>query len=785
MLCRISELYSKYRYLLLCIRIPVFIWFLFCLPPELFRPPSSTVLLDRMGNLLGAKISDDGQWRFPAGKSVPSKFKTCILQFEDRDYYAHHGVSFKAMGRALIQNIKARRVVSGGSTITMQVIRLSRKNKSRSLYEKAIEFMMATRLEMRYNKDEIMEMYASNAPFGSNVVGLEAASWRYFGRSPNKLSWAESATLAVLPNAPSLIYPGHNPIHLLHKRNRLLARLRLIGVLDETAYRLALTEPLPGKPLDLPHLAPHLLNRCVSEGNKGQILHSTIDPSLQKRVLQVVAIHHRDLLSNKICNAAVLVLSVKTGEVLSYVGNTEKDTADEGNDVDIIQAPRSTGSILKPLLYAEMLNDGKLMPKMLIPDIPTQIGSYAPKNFSQSYDGAVPANRALSRSLNIPAVRMLNEYGVERYHRQLKALGLTTLQKPAAYYGLSLILGGAEAKLWDLASVYAMMGRILNQYPHYKPGLKTPPHYLYAEKTKTDKQDTLPLLNPSSIWCTFEAMVEVNRPDEEANWRSFASAGKIAWKTGTSFGFRDAWAIGVNADFVVAVWVGNADGEGRPGLTGISAAAPLLFDVFALMPGGRWFRKPTEDMSRIPVCSLSGHRASEYCTQVDTVEVPLTSLQTISCPYHQMVHLDHTGKWRVDSDCENVNAMKHEVFFVLPPVIEKYYRFNNPNYKPLPEYRADCNQKTGGNSLAIIYPKKSSRIYVPVQIDGTMGKTVFEATHRSSTTAVYWHLDDVFIAETRSIHQVEINPSLGKHTLTLVDENGNSVSQSFEVVGKE
>ncbi|HXC04788.1 MAG TPA: penicillin-binding protein 1C [Bacteroidia bacterium] len=785
MFCRIHEVYTKYRYLLWCIRIPVFIWFMLCLPRVPFHPPASTVLLDRMGNLLGAQISDDGQWRFPAGKKVPDKFRVCILQFEDRDYYSHHGVSFKALGRALVQNVRAHKVVSGGSTITMQVVRLYRKNRRRTLYEKAVEFGMALRLEMRYTKDDILRMYASNAPFGSNVVGLDAASWRYFGRSAEKLSWAESATLAVLPNAPGLIYPGRNHVRLLHKRNRLLARLRETGILDEASYHLALTEPLPGKPLDLPHLAPHLLNRSVAEGHQGQILHSTLDPSLQKRTIQVVQTHHRDLLSNKISNAAVLVLSVKTGEVLAYVGNTEKDTVNAGNDVDVIQAARSTGSILKPLLYAEMLNDGKLMPRMLIPDIPTQIGSYAPKNFSQAYDGAVPANRALSRSLNIPAVRMLQEYGVEKFHRQLQALGLTTLQKPASYYGLSLILGGAEARLWDLASVYAMMGRTLNEYPHYKTNLRQTPHYLYGQEKKQNAGDTVPLLSPSSIWCTFEAMVEVNRPDDEANWRSFANAGKIAWKTGTSFGFRDAWAIGVNPDYVVAVWVGNADGEGRPGLTGISAAAPLLFDVFALLPAGEWFRKPMKDMTRIPVCALSGHRASEYCKRIDSTEVPNSSLLTLACPYHQLIHLDPSGKWRVDSDCEDVNRMKHEVFFVLPPVVEKYYRFNNPNYRTLPEYRADCKHKTSGNMMAVIYPKKSSRICVPVQIDGTTGKTVFEATHRTKSATIYWHLDDVFVAETTDIHQVELNPAIGKHVLTLVDENGNTISQNFEVIDRE
>jgi penicillin-binding protein 1C len=777
-------LLKRYKYLLAGSLLVFTTWYVRALPENIFPDPSCTVLLDRNGSLLGARIAADGQWRFAGKPSVPSRFRTCILQFEDRDFYSHGGISIRSAFRAFIQNCRAKRVVSGGSTISMQVIRLMRKNKARTFSEKILEMVLATRLEWSYTKDEILRLYAAHAPFGSNVVGLEAASWRYFGRSSDRLSWSEAATLAVLPNAPSLIYPGKNHEKLLRKRNRLLYRLREVGVIDSRTCHLALAEPLPEKPLDLPQGAQHLLNRAILAGGSGKVLQTTIDPVLQQSVSRLVEVHHTALVANKIYNAAVLVISVKTGAVLSYVGNTANDSTDRGSDVDIIQSPRSTGSILKPLLYAGMLNEGIITPRMLIPDVPTQIGAYTPKNFSLSYDGAVPANRALSRSLNIPAVRMLNSFGVGKFQRQLTEMGMTTLHHPASYYGLSLILGGAEAKLWDLAAIYARMARALNEYPHYKPGINSPPYFLSPEKGAS-AQDTLPLLCPSAIWSAFEAMVEVNRPEEEANWRSFSSSGKIAWKTGTSFGFRDAWAIGITSDYVVAVWVGNADGEGRPGLTGITAAAPLLFNVFAQLPASAWFRQPKGDMSRVAICRLSGHRASALCPEADTVYIPKSCLRTTACPYHQLIHLDGSGRWRVSSECEQVSRMKHEVFFVLPPLEEKYYRFNNPNYRPMPEYRADCRQRASGNVLAILYPRKASKIYVPVLLDGSMGKTVFEATHRSKSAVVYWHLDDVFIAQTRDIHQVELNPAIGKHTLLLLDENGNTVSQSFEVLKKE
>jgi penicillin-binding protein 1C len=479
---------------------------------------------------------------------------------------------------------------------------------------------------------------------------------------------------------------------------------------------------------------------------------------------------------------------VKTGKVLAYAGNTKSADEEHGSDVDCINAPRSTGSILKPFLYEKCMEDGMITPAMLVPDIPTQFGSFSPKNFSTSYDGAVPVNKALARSLNIPMVRLLNEYGLEKFHRDLKQAGLTTLNKPAKYYGLSLILGGAEAKLWDLNTAYVHLAQTL-RYNEIKPVVLTQTH----QRTTNSQPRTKKTINTqrstpdrACIYKTFEAMVDVNRPDEDGNWRAFASSQKIAWKTGTSFGFRDAWAIGVTPDFVVGVWIGNADGEGRPGLTGIKAAAPLLFDVFAQLPKSQsWFIQPVNEMVRVPICRESGHRASDLCEKADTVPIPKTCLNTTACPYHQIVHLSRNGKYRVDSECESVYNMKNVSWFVLPPLVEKYYKFNHPNYRGLPDFKPECFSKVSDRAIALLYPKPNSKIYVPVEIDGNSGRTVFEATHRNVSTKVYWHLDDNFIGETTEIHQMALNPGIGKHKLMLVDENGISVTIKFEALGKD
>ncbi len=383
----------------------LFVAYYFCLPRQLFKDPTATVITSADNELLGAQIANDGQWRFPQNDSLPEKFKTCIIQFEDEYFYKHPGFNPVSIFKALRDNLKSNSVKRGGSTITQQVIRLSRKGQKRTYFEKAIEIILATRLELRASKNQILAYYSSNAPFGGNVVGLDAASWRYFNRNANELSWAESATLAVLPNAPSLIYPGKNQERLIKKRNRLLKKLLENEIIDSLTYNLSIAESLAQKPYPLPQIAPHLLQK-VSQLHKGKRIQTSIDMRLQERVNYVIKTHYNQLSQNEIYNAAILILDVKTRKVMAYVGNTPTDKAHE-KDVDVIDKPRSTGSILKPFLYTAMLDAGDILPHTLVADVPTQFGSYNPENYSKTYDGAVPASRALSRSLNVPSVRML------------------------------------------------------------------------------------------------------------------------------------------------------------------------------------------------------------------------------------------------------------------------------------------------------------------------------------------------------------------------------------------
>ncbi len=772
-------------------------WY-FCLPEPLFKEPTSTVMLDRNRELLGAKIAEDMQWRFPARKTVPLAFQQSITTFEDQRFFYHPGVDPFALLRAIYQNISRGKVVSGASTLSMQVIRLSRKGQSRTFWEKCIEIIWATRLEWRYSKQDILALYASNAPFGGNIVGLDAAAWKYFGRSPEKLSWAETATLAVLPNAPGLIHPGRNRTALEEKRNRLLSRLVEKNVIDSLTCYLAQQEPIPGSPKPLPSLAPHLLERLHARQNPAKLeissIHSTIDLRIQQRANQIVDRYHRSLKRNSVHNIAALIVSVETGEVISYVGNTSPvDRVDHGHAVDIITAPRSSGSILKPLLYASMLHDGELLPRMLIPDIPSFYNGYVPVNYNQTYAGSIPADQALARSLNIPAVRMLHEYGIPRFYDRLKDMGLTTLHRPPGDYGLTLILGGAEVNLEDLCKVYAAMARTLVNYQDHERQYDLreyrPLRYIYAQEKSQVNEDALQLqgkLSAAAIWLTFEAMLEVSRPETERYWQHFSSSQKIAWKTGTSFGARDAWAVGCTPEYVVGVWVGNADGEGRPGLTGIHAAAPVMFDLFNTLPASNtWFDQPQDELLAVDVCKHSGYLASTLCPEIQQL-IPYRGQETLPCPYHKTVWLDHTHTYRVHSECESPSLMEQKSWFVLPPVEAYYYKSRHPDYKVLPPYRSDCMYEgrslIQGQSMELMYPRHAARIYVPINLDGQPSSTVFEVAHRHDDTPIHWHLDQTFLGTTREIHQMALNPNPGKHILTWVDQWGETLTQEFEVI---
>jgi penicillin-binding protein 1C len=532
----------------------------------------------------------------------------------------------------------------------------------------------------------------------------------------------------------------------------------------------------------VPRLAPHLLDTLAARRPALRPFLSLIRSGLQQTLTRIVQANGERLLAGNVRNLAALVIDNRSAAVVAYAGNVRREGGvKHGQDVDLARSPRSTGSILKPLLYAVMLQEGGLAPVTLVADTPAHFAGYVPENFDRRFRGAVPARDALAWSLNIPAIRMLQQYGIPRFYNRLRKWGMTTLVRPPGGYGLTLVLGGAEGTLYEITGLYAGLAQLALGDAGRRRGVRL----LQDEAARPSPMDDL---GPGAAYLTLQALTEVNRPDEEGFWRSFSSSRWVAWKTGTSFGKRDAWSVGVTANFTVGVWAGNADGEGNADLTGLSTAAPVLFDILNALDTGGAIPPPNLWLKEVRVCRDSGFLAGDLCPAAVAV-VPRESHFQQPCPYHQLVHLDASRRFRVDSSCEPPAGMVHEPWFVLPPVQEYYYRLYHPGYRPLPPFRRDCadffQAEAGRQVISIVYPDVKTAVYVPIDLDGRPGQVVFEAVHRRPEATVFWHLDDLYLTATRRFHQVAISPPPGEHRLLLIDEDGHRVERRFKVIGPE
>jgi penicillin-binding protein 1C len=760
------------RWKLITVLIAVLLFY-YCFPAVLFQDPYATVVTDKKGQLLSAKIAADGQWRFPALDSVPTKFGVTVLQFEDEYFKWHLGVNPISIAKACWNNVQSNSGKRGGSTISMQVIRMARKNQRRTYVEKIIEAYLAFRMECTYSKKEILNLYVSHAPYGGNVVGAEAAAWRYFNRPIEQLSWAEYATLAVLPNAPSLINLGKNQHALLLKRNRLLAKMLNNNVIDSVTYSLSLMEAIPDSPHPLPNEAYHVLDFAIKSGKEGQRICTSIDKNLQKRFSKQLDNYVHLLSENEIRNACAIIVSVETGEVKAYVGNTRLEQSG-AQFVDLIQSRRSSGSILKPFLYAKAMEEGMIHPTTLMRDVPISIEKFTPSNFNKEFEGVVPAGEALANSLNVPASLLLRDYGLIPFHTDLQQLGFTTIDRSVSNYGLTLILGGAEVTLWELAKVYTNQAMALKraQESTYSPNGLT----LWTHEKQIETTDKC--INSGAWWLISNELTNVSRPDLEQHWRVFSSSRKIAWKTGTSFGFRDAWAVGYDTKYLVAVWVGNAEGDGRNGLTGVTVAAPLMFSAFQYLDKGAWFPKPEMQLKYVNLCATSGLSPTQLCP-ITEVEMPMGSKMPASCHYHSLILLNEHNE-RVLRNCAITDKVHDTVWFSLDPVAGYFFKERHQHYRPLPVFAAACQQNTQ-DMLAIIYPSTRSEIIVPKDFDGKFEQVLLQATHIDKHAQLYWHLNDKFIGVTTTIHKLPVDLAVGNYTLLIMDDRGNKETCTFKV----
>ena len=756
----------------------IFLFAAFLLMPlPKFRPSYSKILYSKEGVLLSATISQDQQWCFPMDEEIPQKLKDCIVTYEDEYFYYHPGVNPVAITKALIENLKDGRTKRGASTIPMQVMRMKNKHAQRNWYNKLKETIGAIKYSLLNRDKTILREWCEIAPFGGNTIGIKAASLRYFGRSIDKLSWSEYALLAVMPNGPSSANLTKNRNSLQKKRDFLLRKLHKNSHFDASELELYLGEDLPIETKSIPQHGYHLLLFLSKKYPEKFVFRSTIPYDIQIRMEELFDRESSFLKIDDIRNIAAIVIDVKSNQLLAYQGNV-KAANGKFSYVDVAQAPRSYGSLLKPLLYAHTLETAQLLPNEMVADIPTAIGDFQPENFDKKYRGAVPFEEVLIQSLNVPSVRVLNTVGMQSFYELIKQLDIAYLNKGADHYGLSIILGGGESSLWDLSRIY----KGLAQNYH---GFSDP--YREVEILSDEvlhKSKSVFSFSAGTMDHLVKAMSDLTRPREEKSWQMYGTDYKIAWKTGTSYGHKDAWAIGFNGQYMVAIWVGNEGGEGRFDLTGITKAAPVMFKVFNVLPDNKWFDTQPQYAKKelITVCIESGKIAGPLCKKTHKITTDHTSFKYQPCNYHQEVLVNKEGL-AVSESCADI-AVRKDTIFVLPSYMEYYYKSAHMNYLGLPAHDPSCQPSS--SACKIIYPYDGLKIFLPKESIDKQNDLIVKAYHREKDAKLYWFVDNDYKTLTVATpHDCVLKISVGLHKLTITDQWGNKDQVTFEILKKE
>ncbi|HLV10708.1 MAG TPA: penicillin-binding protein 1C [Halanaerobiales bacterium] len=768
------------------------VWCLIALPEPLFKVDYSTVVLDREGEFLRVFLNEDEQWCLPpTEQEIPHKLKEAVICFEDKRFYSHPGIDPFALARALWQNLFRFERISGASTITMQVARLARP-KERNLRNKVLEMVQALKIELKYDKEDIFKLYLDHAPYGGNIIGYQAAAYRYFGKSPEEISWAEAATLAVLPNNPALINPVEDSETLKRKRDFLLEKLLERGGIDRETYRMARAEPVPDKQIVFETVAPHLAER-VKRNAGDKIIQTTIDKGIQSDVNTIVQNYMEVIKKYGINNCAVLIAETESGAVRAYIGSNDYFDAENSGMVDGVRAFRSSGSILKPFLYGLAMDEGLILPQSQLKDIPVNYGAYRPYNYSRKFEGMVSAREALVRSLNAPTVALLDEYGVERFYSFLKNAGISSLFRLPEEYGLPLILGGAEVSLWETTSIYRGLGNY-GSFGEltvlYNDGIMDDKLYNNAGIDDSFNNKRRQLITGGSSYLVLDILKDLKRPGIEYSRDLLSLGGQIAWKTGTSYGNRDAWAAGVSPEWTIGVWVGNFDGRESKALTGLQAAAPLFFRIFNYLEkdgSQRWFEEAA-DLKEIEVSAQTGYRLRENQLKDLAEEVELINVKAPALakplrysPYEKVIYLNQAGTEEVCSFCREPGDVKRVLKAVYPPEVVEHLKARGYRVSDIPSHRNSCPVAGNRNPIQFTYPSAESVIVIPRGLDGEYQKVTARVAHSYEDSKLYWYLDREYLGETAGSHHKTLSLDNGQHVIHVVDGNGYFQEIAFYV----
>ncbi len=732
----------------------------------------STLITDKKGEILHAFLSTDEKWRmYVELKEITPTLRKAILAKEDKYFNYHFGVNPVAIFRAAFNNITKNRRTSGASTITMQVVRMLNPDE-RTYWNKISEILRAIQLEIFYSKDEILQMYLNLVPYGSNIEGIKSASYLYFQKSPDRLSLAEVTTLAIIPNRPTSLRLGtKNPL-IVEERNKWLKRFQQAKLFDNQLINDALREPLTVARHEAPKDAPHLSLRLKKQFADEAIIHASVSKAIQAKVEQMVANYVNRTRAMNINNAAVLVINNETMQVEAYVGSAGFNDKLDGGQVDGVQAIRSPGSALKPLLYATAFDKGIITPKNIINDVPTNFNGFEPENFDRKFNGKVSVEFALANSLNIPAVKVVKDLTKTVLIEQLKKADFQTVKKQEKELGLSIVLGGCGVTLEEMTQLYAAFA---NDGSWQKVQLL---ENEFAEK----KVNTTSIISASATYLITEILAQIKRPDLPNNFDYTYRLPKIAWKTGTSFGRRDAWSIGYNKKYTVGVWVGNFSGEGVPELSGAEIATPLLFQIFNTIDyntSSVWFRQPKDVVSR-QVCAESGDLPSEYCSN-KILDYSIKNIShTRKCTHLKKFYVNLSESTSYCTQCLPVDGYKEKLYSNLAPELISFYELKHILYERIPTHNPNCTRffKTANNAPIITNPNNGSEYYLSENDTQQMQLACQTA---NDVREVYWYINDRLLQKTLANKPVFFTPNLGKLKISCTDDKGRSSSISVMV----
>jgi len=737
----------------------------------------STIVTDNKGEVIHAFLTRDQQWRMKTDLAeISPLLRKTIIEKEDKYFYYHPGINPLAMLRALGRNILAMRRTSGASTITMQVAR-ELEPKRRTYWNKVVEVFRAFQLEWKYSKDEILQLYLNKVPYGGNIQGVKSASILYFGKNPDHLSLAEITALSVIPNRPSTLVMGKRNDLIVAERNKWLRRWAKEKVFTPKEIEDALAEPLIARRGTVPQLVPQLALKLKKSGR--DIVHTTIDLNMQLKIEKLVKDYSRTLALKNIRNAAVIVLDNKTHRAVSYVGSADFHDSTDGGQVNGAAAIRQPGSTLKPLLYGLCIDAGLLTPKMTIMDVPVNFDGYVPENYDRTFNGYVTMEYALEHSLNIPAVRSLKALGPDVLIRKLSMCDFRQVNKDRGKLGLSMILGGCGATLEELTGMYSIFangGRwVRPQYTTDDSAAAMPARFRNAWRPADgpDPAGGRRVLSSAAAFMINDILSKVNRPDFPVSWQTTVHLPKVAWKTGTSYGRRDAWSIGYNMKYTVGIWVGNFSGVGIPELSGANVATPLLFTVFNTIDyddDASWFAQP-EDCDIRKVCTETGLPPGDYCDHLVTdYFIPLVS-PSKKCDNMQEVYVSADEKVSYCRVCLPEAGYKKKIYKVVPPEMKDYFEANKIAYVPIPPHNPACEKMFAEGGPVVISPTNGSEYLInrkdpePVQLRCKVGNDVGR---------VYWYINDHFYKAGDAGTKQFFIPTEGPVKVSCTDDKGRN-----------